>query len=124
MTIEEAGVVLHQNIQGSCYVSDKYGNLIGWYDYNSKVLYLDDRYKYADKLLEKCEKATFQIIYSNIEEDEVLKYFAQRRIKVRDYLIKKKQEMKWINENMKYLPSKKQIKKVKNAESKIKKRHG
>ncbi|MEX0598372.1 MAG: hypothetical protein WD512_17930 [Candidatus Paceibacterota bacterium] len=123
MEIEDTNMVLGQYIEGACYVTDRYGGLIGWYDKETKVLYLDDRYKYKDSLLDKCMKANFQIVYSNIEDKEVLKLFAEYRKKVRNGLIKKKHLNNWIDEHMKYLPSRRYSKKVKDAETKINKRH-
>jgi hypothetical protein len=121
MEIEDSKMVLGNNINGACYVSDRFGGLIGWYDCNSRTLNVDERYKYIDSLIESCIDANFQIILGKIEEDEVLKYFAKRRIVIRKAIIAKKELNKKLDEQLKYLPSKR---KVKNAAQKIRKRHG
>jgi len=118
--IEDVNLVLHQNIQGSCYVSDKFGGLIGWYDYNLKILHVDERYKHITKLIEICLNCDFQLNPCFIKEPEVLKYFAERRIRLKKYYEEKKLLNKKLDEQMKYLPSRR---KTKNAKKKMDKRH-
>lgn len=121
MGIKDMNLVLGQDVEGTFYVSDKYGNLIGWYDSNIETLHIDERYKHADKLIEKCINQKFSIDFRNIEEPEVLKYFAQRRISIRNHLLKEKKINDYFDKKLQVLPSKRA---VKNAEQKINKRHG
>jgi hypothetical protein len=126
-TIEDINVVLGTDINGACYITDRFGGLIGWYNYDLKVLNVDGRYKYIEKLLdniEKHENIDFHINFTIIKDEAALKYFAKRRIKMKEKYEKNKKAIDYINENMKYIPSKRNYKKVKNAEQKIKKRHG
>lgn len=129
MGIESMNVIVGQSINGSSYVCDMLGNQIGWYDHEDEILFVREDYEHSEKLNEQIDANNVVIAMYTETEESVKEYFKNRVEKVSDYRSWKRQKRyeaemadKRIRENMKYL--RRGSVKVKNAEDKIKKRHG
>ena len=109
-------------VLGSSYVSDKFGGLIGWYSNKDKILRINPDYAHLDSLMVHVKSNNIEWMFENME-DVVIEYYAERKEKLLAWT-ERQREIAYENElKMKELmPYRKS--KVKNAESKIKKRHG
>lgn len=124
-------IVIGQIVGQSAYVCDKFGNQIGWYDFEDKILFVRHDYQYMDKLSKQIIENNVNSTLYEESEKSVIQYFKDRVQKIiaykearrEKYYEDQRREAK-IKEQFKYIGRKTKYKKVKNAESKIKKRHG
>lgn len=121
MGVENSKIKLGQNVEGASYAYDLLGNVIGWYDYDEKRLYISEKYKNKKQLADQIYEHSIKYSIIPDLDSEMLEFF-ERFHKERMKKIKKHKEMiAKHEERVKLIP--KRHKKVKNAEQKIKKRH-
>lgn len=73
------GLRFGQKLGDSSYVSDKFFNLIGWYDFRSEVFHIMHNYEYISAITKHCKKNRVEYDFVKIDQ-EVIDQYKERKL--------------------------------------------